>query len=254
MSADPCALARNDPTSRGWPTLRRPRQRGPDSIIDLEVSLLCGQIKPSNSDLLLRCTSSLDGLRAILALSRSRGSGSNWLLLKFDGLHRMLRRRQHLRRCNRQISQGRGPCGRLLMARPAVLGCIWACGVKRRARAHAIMARVSRSEAASSLSRGTRPPSVRVHSSSNCAIWISSKRDRQVCLQYAIRIGCAARVSQFPGNDATTSRQTWACASVNSDGGAGGVCRDVSTMSVDISAEDFRPRCLIPHYIKILDV
>ena len=66
------------------------------------------------------------------------------------------RRRQHLRRCNHQVSQGRGPCGRLLMARPAVLGCIWACGVKRRARAHAIMARVSRSEAASSLSRRSR--------------------------------------------------------------------------------------------------
>jgi hypothetical protein len=31
----------------------------------------------------------------------------------------------------------------------------------------------------------------------------------------------------------------------NSDGGAGGVCRDVSTMSVDVSAEDFRPRCLM---------
>ena len=75
------------------------------------------------------------------------------------------RRRQHLRRCNHQVSQGRGPCGRLLMARPAVLGCIWACGVKRRARAHAIMARVSRSEAASSLSRRSRPPSMRVHSS-----------------------------------------------------------------------------------------
>jgi hypothetical protein len=155
------------------------------------------------------------------------------------------RRRQHLRRCNHQVSQGRGPCGRLLMARPAVLGCIWACGVKRRARAHAIMARVSRSEAASSLSRRSRPPSARVHSSSNCAIWISSKRDRQACLQYAIKIGWAARVSQFPGNDPTTSRHTWACASVNSDGGAGGVCCDVSTMSVDVSAEDLRPRCLI---------
>jgi hypothetical protein len=124
------------------------------------------------------------------------------------------RRRQHLRRCNHQVSQGRGPCGRLLMARPAVLGCIWACGVKRRARAQAIMARVSRSEAASSLSRRSRPPSVRVHSSSNCAIWISSKRDRQACLQYAIKIGWAARVSQFPGNDPTTSRHTWTCASV----------------------------------------
>ncbi len=157
------------------------------------------------------------------------------------------RRRQHLRRCNHQVSQGRGPCGRLLMARPAVLGCIWACGVKRRARAQAIMARVSRSEAASSLSRRSRPPSVRVHSSSNCAIWISSKRDRQACLQYAIKIGWAARVSQFPGNDPTTSRHTCACASVSS---AGGVCRDVSTMSVDVSAEDFRPRCLMAHYIK----
>jgi hypothetical protein len=164
------------------------------------------------------------------------------------------RRRQHLRRCNHQVSQGRGPCGRLLMARPAVLGCIWACGVKRRARAHAIMARVSRSEAARSLSRRSRPPSVRVHSSSNCAIWISSKRDRQACLQYAIKIGWAARVSQFPGNDPTTSRHTCACASVSSDGGAGGVCRDVSTMSVDVSAEDLRPRCLMPHYIKIVDV
>ena len=128
------------------------------------------------------------------------------------------RRRQHLRRCNHQVSQGRGPCGRLLMARPAVLGCIWACGVKRRARAQAIMARVSRSEAASSLSRRSRPPSVRVHSSSNCAIWISSKRDRQACLQYAIKIGWAARVSQFPGNDPTTSRHTCACASVSSAG------------------------------------
>ena len=32
MSADPCALRRCDPTSRGWPILQRPRQRGPDSI------------------------------------------------------------------------------------------------------------------------------------------------------------------------------------------------------------------------------
>jgi hypothetical protein len=158
--------------------------------------------------------------------------------------------RRRLRRCTHQVSQGRRPCGRLLMARPAVLGCICACGVKRRARAQAIIARVSRSEAANSLSSRSRPPSAWVHSSSNCAIWISSKRDRHVCLQYAIKIGWAARVSQFPGNDPTTSRQTWACASVNSNGGAGGVCRDASTMSVDISAEDFRPRCLIVHLPK----
>jgi hypothetical protein len=25
-------------------------------------------------------------------------------------------------------------------------------------------------------------------------------------------------------------------------------------MSVDVSAEDLRPRCLMPHYIKIVDV
>jgi hypothetical protein len=161
-----------------------------------------------------------------------------------------LRHSQHLRRWNHQISQGRGPCGTLLIARPAVRGCICAWGVRRKARAHAIMARDSRSEAARSLSRRSRPPSMPVHSSSNCAIWISSRRDRQVCLQYAIKIGCAARVSQFPGNDPTTSRHTWACASVNSDGGGGGVCRDVSTMRVDISAEDFRPRCRMAHYIK----
>src|ERR1700746_1268744 len=37
-----------DPTSRGWPKLRRPRQRGPDSIIDQHVSDLCGEIKLRN--------------------------------------------------------------------------------------------------------------------------------------------------------------------------------------------------------------
>jgi hypothetical protein len=34
-----------DPTSRGWPTLQRPRQRGPDSIVDAQISLLSSEIK-----------------------------------------------------------------------------------------------------------------------------------------------------------------------------------------------------------------
>src|SRR5215469_17190123 len=38
---------RVDPTSRGWPIVQRPRQRGPDSFVELEVSVLCGENKSS---------------------------------------------------------------------------------------------------------------------------------------------------------------------------------------------------------------
>ena len=78
-----------------------------------------------------------------------------------------------------QQSQGRGPLGAASIARPAVRGCICACGVSRSARAQAVIAFVSRSAIASSLSRRGRPPSMLSHSRSNLAISISRRRARQ---------------------------------------------------------------------------
>ncbi len=45
--------------------------------------------------------------------------------------------------CRLQPSQGREPTGRASMARPATRGCICECGVRRNARAQAIIARVA---------------------------------------------------------------------------------------------------------------
>src|SRR5437879_9082752 len=46
-SAEPArtGAGRVDPTSRGWLTNQRPRQRGPDSIVDTYLNDVCGQIK-----------------------------------------------------------------------------------------------------------------------------------------------------------------------------------------------------------------
>ncbi len=141
-------------------------------------------------------------------------------------------------------SQGSLPVGAASIARPAERGCICACGVRRRARAVAMTARVSRSAAARSRSRRCKPPSTATHSSSNWLICISSNRARQTCRQWAIRIEKAAREIQRPGRLPTTSRQTAACASVNSDGTGGGRGRPASTTILATSA-DFLPRCFI---------
>jgi hypothetical protein len=139
-------------------------------------------------------------------------------------------------------SQGTGPIGRLLTARPAVRGCICACGVRRKARAHAVIARVSRSATASSRSSRSRPPSTPVHSGSNRAICISSNRARQTCRQNWTRIGLAARVIHASGIEPTTSRETVACASVNSGGGDAGMRRPASMTTVANSDDDILPR------------
>ena len=60
--------------------------------------------------------------------------------------------------------------------------------------------------------------------------------------QNATRIGYAARVNQPSGSEPTTSRQTVACASVNSEGGAEGMHRPASITTVDNSADDILPR------------
>src|SRR5262245_11828910 len=68
-------------------------------------------------------------------------------------------------------------------------------------------------------------------------------------------MACAPRPSQFPDLEATTSRQTAACASLSSAGGAAGILRDTSTTTVVASSSaDFRPRFFNVTLLRIVDV